>query len=174
LKLTKLICFVIALIIICTAFIFTDTRSEKLTPLPLIDYIQVNKSSRTLSLYHHGIIIKTYKIALGFSPIGAKVKEGDGKTPQGLYYISSKNPKSQYHLSLKISYPNATDKKHAEKLGVSPGGDIMLHGLPKLFAWIGKYHLMKDWTRGCIAVTNHEIEEIYQSAPVGTPIKITP
>ncbi len=98
----------------------------------------------------------------------------DGKTPEGKYSITYKNPNSQFHRSLKISYPNAKDKKIAKQNGVSPGGEIMIHGLAEPFAWLGKKHLLRDWTLGCVALTNEEIEEIYDHVKVGTHIQIEP
>ncbi len=143
-------------------------------PLPSIDYILVQKKNRILKVYSKKKCIKTYKIALGFNPIGHKEQEGDGKTPEGNYFISHKNPQSQFYLSLKISYPSLDDKKNATKKGVSPGGDIMIHGLGKKFGHIGQSHTSNDWTLGCVALTNEEIKEIYNSVKVGTHIEIQP
>ena len=136
------------------------------------DSILIEKQKRTLSLIYKGKILKTYPVALGFSPNGHKECEGDGKTPEGNYFISSKNPYSTFYLSLKISYPNPKDILNAKNKGCAPGGDIMIHGLGKKFAKVGKLHLLKDWTLGCIAVTNEEIEEIYKATPVGTRVEI--
>ena len=105
-------------------------------------------------------VLKTYKIALGGNPNGPKERQGDNKTPEGTYIIDSRNKNSRYHLSLHISYPNEKDKKRAKELGVSPGGDIMIHGIKNGFSWIGDLHTELDWTKGCIAVTDEEIEEI--------------
>lgn len=140
------------------------------------DEIVVNKSERVLYLKQNGQTIRQYKIALGNEPIGHKQKQGDGKTPEGRYFISGRNPHSAYHLSLRISYPNAEDKKQAAQKGVSPGGDIMIHGYPnrvpnRLFDFI---HENKDWTAGCIAVKDAEIEEIWKLVSNGTPIEIRP
>ena len=137
-----------------------------------IDLIHIHKKARKLDLYHKGKLLKTYRVSLGFAPIGHKEQEGDGKTPEGIYTISSKNNKSQYHLSLKISYPNKIDIKKAQKNNLSPGGDIMIHGLGKGFSWMGAAHRFRDWTLGCIAVTNKEIEEIFAATPVGTKVEI--
>ena len=103
---------------------------------------------------------KTYKVALGTQPIGAKERQGDHKTPEGTYTIDSKIEKSQFHRALHISYPNAADRKRALKLGVSPGGDVEIHGLGAEYGWVGSAHRRVDWTDGCIAVTNEEIDEI--------------
>ncbi|MHB8709283.1 MAG: L,D-transpeptidase family protein, partial [Desulfuromonadales bacterium] len=117
---------------------------------------------------------KAYRIALGGNPIGPKEKQGDHKTPEGIYFIESRNRDSQYHLSLRISYPNESDKRHAQALGVSPGGDIMIHGIKNGFSWVGDTHTEVDWTRGCIAVTDEEIEEIFKLVPIGTVVDIKP
>ncbi len=136
--------------------------------------IVVKKGQRKMELYAKGQLIKDYKISLGFSPTGAKQKEGDGKTPEGQYTIISKNPNSQFHKSLKISYPNAADKENARQMKAPPGGDIMIHGLGKMFSYLGKLHTLRDWTLGCIAVTNEEIDEIWKIVKEGTVVKIEP
>jgi murein L,D-transpeptidase YafK len=142
--------------------------------LPQTDYILVEKKKRHLSLYHQGVVTKTYKIALGFSPIGHKQQEGDGKTPEGIYSIVYKNPKSRFHLSLKISFPSAQDTENAAKKSISPGSNIMIHGLGTRYSFLGKNHIKRDWTLGCIALTNREIEEIYYTTSVGCPVAIKP
>lgn len=117
-------------------------------------------------------MLKTYTISLGKNPDGAKEMEGDKKTPEGSYKIEFKNPNSKYHLSLRISYPNDLDKSKAESIGVEPGSDIMIHGLPNNMGLLEDYYLTNDWTDGCIAVSNNEIEEIWRVVDVGTPITI--
>ena len=151
-----------------------SVSSAKPHPALQADHIVIVKSARSLTLLRHGRVLKTYKVALGSDPVGLKTREGDGKTPEGQYRISEKNEHSQFHLSLRISYPNEADRQRAKKLGVNPGGDIFIHGLPPHWAWLGAAHREKDWTAGCIAVTNAEIEEIWASVPVGTPVEIKP
>jgi murein L,D-transpeptidase YafK len=138
------------------------------------DKILIEKKERRLTLISKGKVLKTYKIALGGDPNGPKERQGDNKTPEGTYVIDSRNRNSRYHLSLHISYPNEKDKKRARELGVSPGGDIMIHGIKNGFSWIGDSHAEVDWTKGCIAVTDEEIEEIEKLAPNGTIIEIRP
>ena len=138
------------------------------------DHIRILKHDRTLELIRDGSIKQAYKVALGRTPIGPKQAQGDGKTPEGLYTVDAKNAHSQFHLALHVSYPNTADREHAHKLGVSAGGDIMIHGLPPKYAWVGAAHRATDWTEGCIAVTNSEIEEIWKHVPVGTPVEIRP
>ncbi len=138
------------------------------------DKILIEKKERRLTLISKGKVLKTYKIALGGNPDGPKERQGDNKTPEGTYVIDSRNRDSRYHLSLHISYPNEKDKKRAKELGVSPGGDIMIHGIKNGFSWVGDLHAEVDWTKGCIAVTDEEIEEIDRLAPNGTIVEIRP
>ncbi len=138
------------------------------------DRVVVHKERRTLELMHGGDVIKTYKIALGGEPLGPKTRLGDHRTPEGAYVIDSRNDHSQFHRSLHISYPNATDRERARKLRVSPGGDIFIHGLPNGYGFIGAAHRARDWTDGCIAVTDQEIEEIWNLVDNGTPVEIRP
>lgn len=142
--------------------------------LPRADRIIVHKKEHTMELMHAGKVIKTYKIALGRTPVGPKQREGDFRTPEDVYVIDSRNAKSQYHRSLHISYPNASDRERARKLHVSPGGDVMIHGLPNGYGYLGAAHRRWDWTYGCIAVTNEEIDEIWSLVDNGTPIEILP
>jgi murein L,D-transpeptidase YafK len=136
--------------------------------------IVVLKSKRTMTLESDGHVMVTYKVALGGQPIGAKDRQGDHKTPEGEYVVDAKNANSQFYLALHLSYPNATDRTRARKIGVSPGGDVEIHGLGKKYGWIGARHRLSDWTDGCIAVTNQEIEEVFRMVPVGTPVEIRP
>ncbi|MEN2985802.1 MAG: L,D-transpeptidase family protein [Thermodesulfovibrionaceae bacterium] len=138
------------------------------------DLVVVIKSKRILLLMNEGKILKVYKVALGKNPVGHKIEQGDGKTPEGIYYIVGRNANSNFYKSLKISYPNEKDYEKALKLGVNPGGGIMIHGLSKKVEYLGKYHIIEDWTEGCIAVTNEEIDEIWSMVPDGTPIYIQP
>lgn len=138
------------------------------------DKILIEKKERRLTLFAKGKLLKTYQIALGGNPDGPKERQGDNKTPEGNYVIDSRNMNSLYHLSLHISYPNEKDKKRAKQLGVSPGGDIMIHGIKNGFSWAGDYHTGVDWTKGCIAVTDEEIEEIERLVPIGTSVEIKP
>ncbi|HXP46482.1 MAG TPA: L,D-transpeptidase family protein [Terriglobales bacterium] len=138
------------------------------------DRIIVHKKDRTLELMRQGKILRSYKVALGGEPVGAKTRQGDHRTPEGIYVIDSRNANSAFHRSLHISYPSATDRDHARKLGVPPGGDIFIHGLPNGMGWVGAAHRAKDWTDGCIAVTDSEIEEIWRLVDNGTTVEILP
>ncbi len=139
-----------------------------------IEKVLIEKKKRRLTLISEGKRIKTYKIALGGDPVGPKERMGDNKTPEGSYTIVSRNRHSDYHLSLRISYPNEKDVRRAKELGVSPGGDIMIHGIKNGLSWVGGFHTKIDWTEGCIAVTNNEMEEIARLVPDGTPVEIRP
>lgn len=138
------------------------------------DKVLIEKKERRLTLLSKGEVIKTYKIALGGNPVGPKERQGDNKTPEGTYIIDSRNGNSGFHLALHISYPNEKDKMRARELGVSPGGDIMIHGIKNGFSQVGASHAEMDWTEGCIAVTNQEMEEIYKFVPNGTIVEIKP
>ena len=138
------------------------------------DKVLITKKERRLTLLLKGEVIKSYKIALGGDPVGPKERQGDNKTPEGTYFIDARNRNSDYHLSLRISYPNKKDKLRAKELGVSPGGDIMIHGIKNGLAWVGTLHAGIDWTKGCIAVTDEEMEEIYRLVPNGTIVEIRP
>ena len=142
-------------------------------PVHKADCIVIVKSAQILTLMNNGQVIKTYKVALG-NPKGPKIQAGDKKTPEGTYFVDAKNPHSLFHRALHLSYPNAADRERARKLGVHPGGDIGIHGLPAQYAWMGAAHRSIDWTTGCIAVTNPEIEEIWDYVSVGTPVEIRP
>lgn len=142
--------------------------------LGVADRVVVEKAARTLTLYRDGKALKSYRVALGFAPEGAKERQGDGRTPEGQYIIDQRNPKSAFHRSLHISYPDTSDRARAAAAGVDPGGDIFIHGLPNGFGYLGAVLNLRDWTLGCIAVTNAEIEEIWAAVPAGTPIEIKP
>lgn len=140
----------------------------------LADRIVVRKSRRRMTLLFRGEPLRSYDIAIGSGGPGPKLRRGDGRTPEGSYRISGRNPASAFHLSLRISYPGPDDIAAARAAGFSPGGDIMIHGLRTDAEWIGRFHSGLDWTDGCIAVTNAEIEEIWRAVPDGIPIEILP
>lgn len=127
-----------------------------------------------MSLLDGTKVVKSYKVALGGNPKGAKDRQGDHKTPEGVYLIDGKKPDSQFHKALHVSYPSEADRERAKKLRVNPGGDIEIHGLGAKWGWVGAAHRSTDWTDGCIAVTNEEIDEIYPLVKVGTPVEINP
>jgi murein L,D-transpeptidase YafK len=138
------------------------------------DQVIVIKGQRTLTLLSRGKTLRTYKVALGGSPVGAKEQQGDHKTPEGHYILDRRNANSRFYKSIHASYPSKQDDERAARRGVSPGGDIMVHGLPNGFGWLDATHRAMDWTDGCIALTNAEMDEIWNLVPIGTPIEIRP
>ncbi len=136
-----------------------------------VQYLVVEKQARLLTLFRNGQALKTYPIALGGNPVGHKQHEGDQRTPEGTYSIDFKNPDSAFHLSLKISYPNAEDSERARRRGLDPGGMIMIHGVGDRSP---RWRRSKDWTDGCIAVSDAAIEEIWELVDENTPVVIRP
>src|SRR3984893_6733100 len=139
-----------------------------------VDHVIVYKHDRSLVLLSQEKELTSYRIALGGEPNGPKERQGDHRTPEGSYVLDSRNANSHFYKAFHISYPNPRDLAAARKLGVSPGGDIMLHGLPKEYAFVGKAQALHDWTDGCVAVSNEEMDEIWKLVRVGTPIEIKP
>jgi murein L,D-transpeptidase YafK len=137
-----------------------------------IDRIEIDKSARRMTLLRGGETLRIYQIALGFSPNGDKIRQGDGRTPEGIYRINRRNKTSAYHLSLGLDYPQPSDIAAAQAGGYDPGGDIMIHGQPN--ALPDAAQIAGDWTAGCIAVTNAEIRQIFAATPMGTEVEITP
>ena len=147
---------------------------QQAPPAIRADAVLILKKDHVMELLSGGNVIRTYQIALGRGGLAPKQRAGDARTPEGNYLIDSRNATSAYHKALHISYPNAEDRKRAAKLGVAPGGAVMIHGLPKGKGWLGSTHRLYDWTLGCIAVTDPEIDEIWNLVPVGTPVEIRP
>lgn len=141
---------------------------------PEVTSIVVNKGARKMYLLHEEEILREYKVGLGFAPEGHKQVEGDGKTPEGTYVINRQNPNSRYHLSIGISYPNNADRRAARDMGKSPGGDIFIHGEPRAKSERKRAARVRDWTAGCVSVTNEEIEEIFSMVNTGTVITLRP
>ena len=160
--------------IIATAILAASLASPAQQPPPHADSILILKKDHVLQLLSGGKVIRTYKVALGTGGLAPKQREGDARTPEGRYIIDSRNAASEYHKALHISYPNADDRKRAARLGVAPGGAVMIHGLPNGRGFIGSAHRLYDWTLGCVAVTDQEIDEIWTLVPVGTPVEIRP
>ena len=152
----------------------TELKSAIIKGTGNIDSIQVYKSKRKLVFFRNGDVSGEFRISLGFHPKGKKRYEKDGKTPEGLYEIDGKNPKSVAHKNLGISYPNQSDRSFARRAGQKAGGAIKIHGLLKKYRKLGKLHRFYDWTAGCIAVTDEEVDYLYENTAVGTPIRILP
>ena len=138
---------------------------------PMVTHVAVHKDARAMNLHHGDKVLKSYKVDLGFAPEGDKKEEGDGRTPEGSYYVNRRNPNSRFHLSLGINYPNESDFAEARARGVNPGGDIFIHGRGPWSPWRA-IRRRADWTWGCIAVTNSEMEEVYAMVHDGTPVYI--
>ena len=164
-------------VIAVAVWVWVGWRKAPYSKLPegvKVDSLVVLKSARTMMAYAQGKHVRTYYIALGQQPIGHKEVEGDMKTPEGIYSINDRNPNSAYHKNLGISYPNDADLAHAQSLGKSAGGDIKIHGLKNGMGSIGRLHRQQDWTHGCIAVTNEEMDELYESVEIGATIVLMP
>jgi murein L,D-transpeptidase YafK len=161
-------------LVMLAAAVSGQAAAQDLPSGTVADRIVVEKSARTLSVFRGSVLLKTYKVALGPNPKGHKEREGDGRTPEGIYTIDSRKRDSAFHRALHISYPNAEDRRNARRRRVSPGGDIMIHGLPNGMGATGKAHVLRDWTNGCIAVTNDEIEELWRVVPNRARIEIKP
>jgi murein L,D-transpeptidase YafK len=161
------------LVLLAAFGLSSQAREPVRWPPPLLsaaqqaDAIHVYKAQRRMDLLRDGRVIATYRIVLGGAPVGHKRQQGDQRTPEGDYRITYRNDRSRFHLSLRVSYPDEADRRQAVARGVDPGGDIMIHGATPPGS-------QADWTEGCIAVTNAEMEAIWQRVPVGTPIRITP
>jgi murein L,D-transpeptidase YafK len=143
-------------------------------PAQTADCIPVLKHQHKMILFRESRELKTYTVSLGRNPVGPKERSGDHRTPEGRYVIDWRNPKSRFYLSLHISYPNVQDAQRASKQGVQAGGDIMIHGIQNGLGWIGRFQRWYDWTDGCIAVTDSEMNQIWRAVPDGNPIEIRP
>jgi murein L,D-transpeptidase YafK len=148
--------------------------THPLQSLPSVDHLVVRKSERKLFLMHGEDVVRSYKIALGLNPIGQKERAGDFRTPEGHYFLNRRNPRSDYFLSLQVSYPNDRDMKRARRNHWDAGGSIMIHGLPNQLKHTPGYYEKTDWTDGCIAVTNSDMVEIWLLTPDDAPIDILP
>jgi murein L,D-transpeptidase YafK len=168
------IAFVVVTVAVVSVIAFYG-RDKKQPPLVAgrqADLIAVDKTHHAMMLFSGAQPLRTYAVSLGRGGLGAKIREGDNRTPEGRYRVDGRNPRSAFHLSLHISYPDVQDVAAASARGEKPGGDIMIHGLRNGFGWLGPLHRLADWTAGCIAVTDAEIEEIWQTVPDGTPVEV--
>jgi murein L,D-transpeptidase YafK len=141
---------------------------------PVADEIVVRKGERRLYLMQHGQVLRSYHIALGLVPDGPKERAGDFRTPEGHYLLARRNPRSDYFLSIQVSYPNDDDRRHARHNGWDPGGSIMIHGLPNMLRHAPDYYATRDWTDGCIAISNADMVELWLMTADNTPIEIAP
>jgi murein L,D-transpeptidase YafK len=162
------------LVLLCILLVYYFLPEERLPAQTKIDKLVVMKREGTMHAYANGKLVKVYTIAIGKNAIGDKEYEGDKRTPEGSYYINGKNPDSGYHKNLGISYPDKKDRQEAKAKGVRTGGDVKIHGLKNGIGILGKFHRFRNWTAGCIAVTNEEMDELYDAVAIGTPIIIRP
>ena len=163
--------FALALLCAGLAVPATPARAEELLPA---DHVVVRKSERKLYLYRGQQVLGTYKVALGLNPVGPKERERDYRTPEGRYYLSRRNTRSDYFLSIQVSYPNKQDERNARKRGWAPGGSIMIHGLPNVPKHSPLYYEGTDWTDGCIALSNSDMVEVWMRTQDNIPIEIFP
>lgn len=173
---TKL-CIAAMLAVLVVGAVWVAIRVAPSPPLAqgvIADRILVEKSQRRMTLFKDGKPLKIYAVSLGRGEPGQKMRRGDLLTPVGLYSIRGRNPNSAAHLSLWISYPNEADMTRAAERGVSPGSFIMIHGILNGWGWVGGFHRFVDWTAGCVAVTDSEMDEIWRAVPDGTTIEIAP
>jgi len=143
-------------------------------PTEPADRVVVQKSLHRMTLFRNSQELLSYRVALGRNPIGPKLRTGDHKTPEGNYILDGKNASSGFHLAMHVSYPNAVDRNRAAQNGVDPGGLIMVHGIKNGLGWLGRFHRLVDWTDGCIALTDSEMDQFWTLVPLGTPIEIRP
>lgn len=168
--------FLLVFLLFSTAALAIQTPQSQPVSSADVKSIVIIKSERKMYLLDRDLNpLKTYKIALGSNPVGHKEKEGDGRTPEGRYKIDFRNPNSEFHRSLRISYPAPSDVARARKQGVSPGGDIFIHGLPPDKSWMfWRYSNLRDWTWGCVAMSNKDMDEVWDLVREGTPVLIQP
>ena len=143
-------------------------------PVALADSIVIEKRAHRLTVFSLGVPIRRYRVALGGQPVGDKVSAGDRRTPEGMFAVEDRNPASDYHLALRLTYPDERHQARADSLGLPAGGDIMIHGLPRGRSALGARHRLVDWTNGCVALTDEEIEDLWRIVPIGTPVEIKP
>jgi murein L,D-transpeptidase YafK len=159
---------------VAVGLLWAHRAAAPLPPGTHADLLVVHKSERRMLLYSDGAVVRSYPIALGHDPVGPKSRQGDHRTPEGWYVIDRHNPNSAFHRSLHVSYPSARDSARAHAEGHSAGGDVMIHGTRNGLGWLGRISLAADWTDGCIAVSDREMDELYALVPDGTPIEIRP
>jgi len=176
-RLHRRLTIVLAVALIATfalAVLWTHPRTELFPVGTTADALVLEKAKHKLSVYSRGAILRTYQVSLGRAGLDAKQREGDRRTPEGRYFIDRHNPSSGFHKALHVSYPSPADITRAKTGGYPPGGEIMIHGIRNGLGWLGRAHLLVDWTAGCIALTDAEIDDLYRIVPDGTPIELRP
>ncbi|NUQ29883.1 MAG: L,D-transpeptidase family protein [Acidobacteriaceae bacterium] len=165
------------LVLAIAAILIVWGMRPRITPIKgsmIADRVTVEKSNHRLVLYRDGAVLRSYAVALGRGGIGPKERAGDNRVPEGQYRIVSRNPHSAFYRALRVGYPTPQQVAAARAAGIDPGGDIMIHGIRNGLGWIGTFQRTVDWTRGCVAVTDEEMDEIWRLVPDGTPIEIRP
>ncbi|MBM4212252.1 MAG: hypothetical protein FJ179_00880 [Gammaproteobacteria bacterium] len=162
------------IVLLCVLALLPTAARATLTQLPAATEVVVHKAQRRLELWQKSRLLRSYRISLGLNPIGHKQQEGDFRTPEGRYVLDTRNPRSEFFLSVRVSYPDSRDVARARKAGVKPGGAIMVHGLPNEPRWPPEHYAREDWTDGCIALTNADMMEFWMLVADGTPINIRP
>lgn len=163
-----------AILLLLALTLATPPAMSSAQPLPTATEVIVVKSKRRLELWRGSTLLRSYRVSLGLNPLGHKQREGDFRTPEGRYVLDSRNPRSDFFLSIRVSYPNDRDRARARKAGVPPGGLIMIHGLPNDPRWSPEHYAREDWTDGCIALSNADMMEVWMLVADGTPINIRP
>lgn len=163
---------ILLLLVVAGPLAWAHWPAKPLPPGTKADRLVITKSSRTLEIYQGGVMVRGYKISLGREPVGPKQREGDGKTPEGIFRITEHKRDSAYHRALRLSYPEPADVARARAAGVSAGSNIMIHGIMNRLGVVGRLHRLFDWTAGCIAVTNAEIEQLWDALDDGTVVEI--
>ncbi len=161
-------------ILLATLAILLLPGSVALPPSARADRVVVLKHEHLMMLMKDGQVLKTYRVALGRGGIGPKERAGDNKVPEGVYRIVGRNAQSAFHLALRVGYPTPQQVQDARLRGVKPGGDVMIHGIRNGLGWVGPLQRYADWTKGCIAVTDREMDEVWRAVPDGTPVEIKP
>jgi murein L,D-transpeptidase YafK len=160
--------------VLCAALLVLAPATAPAAALEMADRIVVRKGERRLYLMNGERVLRSFRVSLGLTPTGHKQREGDFRTPEGDYHVVRRNPDSRFFLALQVSYPGPEDLRRAAREGVSPGGQIMIHGLPNRPSKPLDYYLTRDWTDGCIAVSNADMVDIWLMTPTNTPIQILP
>jgi murein L,D-transpeptidase YafK len=165
----------VALVLLVTVLVaWSIWPTPALPPGERADLVVVDKAAHRLALYRGGALLKSYAVSLGRNPTGAKQQEGDGRTPEGEYRLDYRKADSSFYRALHISYPGLADVAAARSRGINPGGLVMIHGMKNGLGWLGRLHLAIDWTDGCVAVTDREMDEIWRAVPDGTKIVLKP
>ena len=165
---------IVVVVCVTGAVTWASRAPAAIPPGVRVDRVVVHKAERRLDVYAGGVLVASYPVSLGRHPVGPKQQEGDGRTPEGVYRLDYRKADSAYHRALHISYPSADDARTAQARGVTPGGAVMIHGMRNGFGWIGRLHRFVDWTNGCVAMTDAEMDQLWAAVPDGTVVELVP